>query len=578
MIKSIKLLWAHIELFRKKQFLILILLIISASLAEIISLGALIPFLGFLTSPDQFINNTFVKFINEVLNISDEDKTIIPITIIFIVAALSAGALRFFLICYQSRLTHSIGSDLSINIFRRTLYLAYEVHFQKNSSEVVSGILSKLMTIIYQVLLPIITVISSIVILLAVLSTLFYINAQVAVLALSGFTIIYIVVAFFTKKRISKNGNIISSKQDELVKHLQESLGGIRDILINGNQETYTYLYSEADRPLRKAQAEIFIMSACPRYIIEAIAMSFLALLTIFLSLKGSGLINSIPVLGALALGAQRMLPLLQQVYYGWSTIKGAQKQLDATLSLLEQPLPLEGLLGKDKKIKFENDIRFVDVSFKYSSVSVQTLKNINLQIKQGERIGIIGKTGSGKSTFADIFMGLIKPNKGKILIDNLPLSSKNINSWQSVLSHVPQNIFLTDSSIAENIALGIPKEKINMKLLMEVVKKSQLTETINSLEKKFDTIVGERGARLSGGQIQRIGIARALYKKPKILVFDEATSALDLDTANEIMETIRSLGDQITIIIIAHRKSLLKSCSKLIEISEAEIKEIKKK
>ena len=181
------------------------------------------------------------------------------------------------LICYQSRLTHSIGSDLSINIFRRTLYQPYEVHFQRNSSEVVSGILSKLLSIIYQVLLPIVTVISSIIIMLAVLLTLFLINPQVAILALSGFTIIYIVVAFFTKKRISKNGLIISSKQDELVKSLQEGLGGIRDILINGNQETYTYLYSKADRPLRKAQAEIFIMSACPRYIVEAIAMSFLA-------------------------------------------------------------------------------------------------------------------------------------------------------------------------------------------------------------------------------------------------------------------------------------------------------------
>ena len=201
MIKSIKCLWTHIELRRKKQFFILLLLIVLASLAEVISLGALIPFLGFLTSPDQFINNEFVKFLNEFLKISDIDHTLIPITTIFVIAALSAGALRFILICYQSKLTHSIGSDLSINIFRRTLYQPYEVHFQRNSSEVVSGILSKLLSIIYQVLLPIVTVISSIVIMLAVLLTLFFINPQVAILSLSGFTVIYIVVAFYTKKK-----------------------------------------------------------------------------------------------------------------------------------------------------------------------------------------------------------------------------------------------------------------------------------------------------------------------------------------------------------------------------------------
>ena len=367
----------------------------------------------------------------------------------------------------------------------------------------------------------------------------------------------------------------MSEKQDALVKSLQEGLGGIRDILLDGTQETYCKSYCKADRPLRNAQAEIFIMSACPRYVVEALAMVLIAFLTLLLSARPEGLVNSIPVLGVLAVGSQRLLPLLQQMYYGWSTIRGAQNQLKGALALLDQPLPIETKHKKKNDMDFSNNICFEGVSFQYPSGSSQVLNKINLKINHGERVGIIGKTGSGKSTLADILMGLLMPTGGKILVDSVPLTTVNMKSWQSIIAHVPQNIYLTDASIAQNIALGVHKDEINMQHLECVVEKAQLTETINCLEHRYDTLVGERGARLSGGQTQRIGVARALYREAQVLVLDEATSALDTQTAAEIMETIRNLGNDITIILIAHRRSLLKSCSKIIEISDAKIKAI---
>lgn len=572
MYKNIKYLWSHVEMGRKKQLIVLLLLIVLASLAEVLSLGALLPFLAFLSSPDTIMSNAYIVFLVDALGISSSSRLLVSLTGVFMASAIAAGVFRLSLIWYQSKLSHSIGSDLSINIFRKTLYQPYEVHFQRNSSEVISGIVNKVSSIVYQIILPLITFMSAIVILTAVLSTLFIIDPQVALFSILGFSVIYCLVAFSTKKKISRDGLIVSAKQDELVKSLQEGLGGIRDILLHGSQETHCETYSNADRPLRNAQADIFIMSACPRYIVEAMAMVLIAFLALIVSGRPEGLVNSIPVLGALALGSQRLLPLLQQIYYSWSTIKGAQKQLEEALILLDQPLPVEIHHKQQNQMSFEKKICFKEVSFKYPSAASKVVDRANFEINRGDRIGIIGKTGSGKSTLADILMGLLMPTSGRILVDGISLTTENMRYWQSIIAHVPQNIYLKDASIAHNITFGSSNDKIDMKHLEQVVKKAQLTETINSLENKYETLVGERGARLSGGQTQRIAVARALYRDAQVLVFDEPTSALDNQTATEIMDTIKNLDSDITVVLIAHRRSLLKSCSKIIEISNTKI------
>jgi len=312
--------------------------------------------------------------------------------------------------------------------------------------------------------------------------------------------------------------------------------------------------------------------------------MTLIAGIAYTMSLREDGLTTAIPILGALALGAQRLLPALQQAYSAYSALNGSQSSFQDVLRLLDQPLPqyaLETDSNKDNEsyseivppttISFNKEICLNNLSFKYAADSIENtswiLKSINLTIVKGERIGFIGVTGSGKSTLLDIIMGLLPSTSGELTIDGELITSKNIKAWQAHIAHVPQNIYLSDSTIEENIAFGIHKEKINHQQVEKAAKQAQIAELIEEWEEGYQTSVGEQGIRLSGGQRQRIGIARALYKEADVLVFDEATSALDNETEQAVMEAIDGLGRDLTILTIAHRLTTLKGCDRIVKI-----------
>jgi ATP-binding cassette subfamily B protein len=261
-------------------------------------------------------------------------------------------------------------------------------------------------------------------------------------------------------------------------------------------------------------------------------------------------------------------MPVFQLIYSSTSTILGSQRSLSDILKLLEQPIP-ECVGNVVQYLKFENDIVFDDVSFRYSAERNLVFKNLKLEIKKGSRVGIIGASGSGKSTFLDLLMGLLQPSAGSIKVDGLIVDQSKIKAWQKKIAHVPQSIFITDSTIASNIAFGVAPSKMNYDLIREVAARAQILETINELPLKFNTIVGERGAQLSGGQRQRLGIARALYKQAEVLILDEATSALDPQTEAKLMTEIEAMDPSITIIMITHRHSTLKMCNQTIDIND---------
>lgn len=276
---------------------------------------------------------------------------------------------------------------------------------------------------------------------------------------------------------------------------------------------------------------------------------------------------QAIPVLGALAVGAQRLLPALQQAYSSYSTIKGSKSSFMDVLDLLDQPLPLSASQNSINALPFSHDISFKDVSFRYSENSRWILKNVSLRFKKGEIIGFVGITGSGKSTFLDILMGLLTPTSGQLLVDGVAITVENRRAWQEYLSHVPQNIYLADSTILENIAFGVELEKISELKVSQVAQWANISEVIDNLQNKYKSLVGEQGSKLSGGQRQRIGIARALYKGSDVLVLDEATSALDNQTEHEIMRQISELKESKTIFIIAHRLTTLKQCDSIFRV-----------
>jgi len=565
----LKNLWSHISRRRQKQFLLLLVLMVIASLLEVISVGAVLPFLTVLTNPEKVYQHPFIQPIIQILELNQPEQLILPITIFFIIAVLLSGVIRLTLLYALTRFSFATGADLSIDIYRRTLYQEYAVHMSRNSSEVIDSIITKTNLVIYGVLTPILMLISSVIIVIGIISALFVVNINVALITFIGFGFPYWLVARYTKSRLMTNSSIVAKNSTQMVKALQEGLGGIRDVLIDGTQDFYCQIYRNADLPLRRASGSNQFISGSPKFIMEVIGMTFIATIAYVMTQQDGGAGAVIPVLGALALGAQRLLPALQQSYGAYSQIKGSSSSFSDVLDFLNQPLPEYARQSQIKKISFQSEIKLTNLCFRYTHDSPWVLKNIDLSIKKGECVGFIGETGSGKSTLLDVIMGLIPVTSGKLIADQELISARNCKSWRAGIAHVPQNIYLSDDTIESNIAFGIPKDQINRQLLKKVARQAQILELIEQWKDGFQTLVGEQGARISGGQRQRIGIARALYKQSEVLILDEATSALDSKTESLIMESIGRMGKEVTILIVAHRLTTLKNCDKIIEMDK---------
>jgi ATP-binding cassette, subfamily B, bacterial PglK len=566
---SLVILWQHLSKRRHKQFLLLLILMVIASLAEIISIGAVLPFLGVLTAPELVYQHSLMQPVIQILALTKPEQLMLPLTILFITATLLAGVIRLTLLYAMTRLSFATGADLSINIYRRTLYQEYEVHVSRNSSKVINGIITKTGTVIGGVISPTLKLISSIILLVGIIGALFTINPTIALSASVGFGLLYWLLIRYAKTHLKDNSRTIADQSTQMIKSLQEGLGGIRDVLIDGSQHFYCKIYRNADLPLRRASGNNAFISGSPRYAIEAIGMALIAGLAYVMTQQEDTMMTVIPVLGALALGAQRLLPALQQAYGAYSAIKGSKSSFEDVLNLLDQPLPEYAGQPLPKPIPFVKEIKLNNLNFRYTEDSPWVLKNVNLSLKKGSRIGFIGVTGSGKSTLLDIIMGLLSSTEGSLIIDNQTINNQNRRAWQAHIAHVPQNIYLSDSTIEENIAFGIAKELIDHQRVKKAAQQAQIAQLIEQWKDGYQTFVGERGIRLSGGQRQRIGIARALYKRADVLIFDEATSALDNETEQAVMDAIEDLGEEMTVLIIAHRLTTLKGCDKIIKLEK---------
>ena len=525
--------------------------------------------------PEKVFYATAAQPYIKTVGFSSPQQILLPLTVFFCLAALVAGALRLLLLWASTRLSFAAGSDLSINIYQRTLYQPYSVHVSRNSSEVISGISIKANRVIYGIIMPVLILLSSGVMLIITLTALLYLEPGISILAFIGFGLIYALVTWLTHTKKIKNGQDIASQSTLVIKTLQEGLGGVRDILIDGSQDVYCQAYRKADLQLRQAQGNNQFLAQSPRFVSEALGMVLIASLAYALSQESDGLAKVIPILGVLALGAQRLLPVMQQAYASWSIIQGDQASLQDTLNLLDQQLPDYFDNPSFKSLKFQAQISLNKLSFRYSKDAPWVLQEVDLKIAKGSRVGFIGTTGSGKSTLLDIIMGLLSSTKGCLEVDNEPVTIKNQRSWHAHIAHVPQTIFLSDGTIEENIAFGVPRNKIDHQRVVQSARQAQIAQNIEVWPNGYQTTVGERGIRLSGGQRQRIGIARALYKQADVIILDEATSALDSETEEAVMAAIENLSQDLTILIIAHRITTLKNCSQIIKLNNGRIESI---
>lgn len=563
-------LWQTFSKRRKIQLLALASLMLLGGLAELMSLGAVIPFITLLAQPERVNDFPVLQSLAESVGL-DTNTLLLPVTLTFAGMALTAAGIRLLLTWAMHRYVHGLGHDLAAGIYSNILHQPYTWHTAHNSGDLIATV-NKVHLVTSFFLIPLMEAFISGFLCLVILTTLLFINATAAIIAGVSFACIYILISFVLKRRIKANGETIARAQKTRIQTLQEGLGAIRDVIIGDFQPAYAERFNRDDYAMNRALGDNSFMSLTPRYLLEGIAVALIAIVALYVVNQPGGFTGALPVLGALALGGQKLMPMFQTVYHGWSRAHGHSAVLKDVLALTEltsvkalAPVPL----------KFESQIRLQNVSFAYSPTSREILRNLSVTIPKGARVGFVGETGSGKSTLLDLIMGLLEPSAGEILIDEQPLNTANRSAWQLHVAHVPQSIYLSDASIRENIAFGVPLNMINHQQVMQAAQQAQIADFIDSLPEGYDTITGERGVRLSGGQRQRIGIARALYKQADVLVLDEATSALDEATEQALVECIDKLSRKLTVLVIAHRLSTLKNCDRVISMNDGQLKTV---
>lgn len=546
----------------------LIILIFSA-LFEVSLLGLLFVLIKAFMDPNYYQGNFLFKFFLNIFEIRSNSQLVIYLSFFFILASFTAGFFRvgFFYLLY--RYVYFFGKNVTSMCYQKVIYEDYSNLYQKNTNDTLS-IFNK-MPIVNNSFFTTLLMIYNLVTFIFIFAILAYINFQITVISSLFFIFLYLSVILLFKKKIFNNATIISNEQATNIKIVRETFNGFRDILINNYQKFYNNLFLKSYSSLSRGGEENRFFYTAPKPIIETFLLVGIGVVISLNSNNYSSLENLLPNIAVLAVASQRILPILNQLYAGHMSNVDATPHIMFIFNFLKKPLKIKNKKNL-KKIQFKDKISLKNVSFSYNSSSKLVLKNINLIISAGSRIGIIGKSGSGKSTLADLILGLLNPNSGEISVDRKPIINLK-ESWFSCVASVPQNIFITEQTISENIAFGVNKSKINMEEVKKSSSKAELSDFIENRENRYNNIIGEKGLKISAGQRQRLAIARALYKKSKLIIFDEATSSLDSESEKNVLNTIFSLSrKRHTLIIITHKLSNLKRCDHIYKIQNSKI------
>ena len=544
------------------------------SVAELLTIASFFPFISQVLDENFYRNEFFLRyqelFVQYEFNIFEGNKNIIfNFFLIFLLFTIINCLLRIVITKYNLHFIKDLSLILTKNVLKKFLYQKYESLAGKNSSKVFSIFVNKNDSAIFFIS-NFFNLVNYIAISLFIIISLLYVNFKTTITVLTILITLYIFIIWFIKNNIKEISKRTSEAFSERVLSVQKSLIHIRHMLLSNTQEFYIDNLLESEKKIRKGEADILFFNMFPRIFFEALAIIFIVLL-IFISIFYFTLDKNfiLSYLAVVALALQRLLICLNSVYVCYINISSTKQQALEIAELLNSEL-----VNADNKIneEFNKEIIFKNVTFKYKNSTSNILQNINLNINKGTIVGLVGKTGSGKTTFLDLFCGLLKPQKGKILYDDNDLY-KNLYSWQKKISYAPQITNLFDSSILDNIILdNSNNKKVNLIALNKAINISQLTQIIKKLPNGYNTLIGDGGIRLSGGQSQRIGIAKAIYKNSEILILDEFTSSIDYETENTILTKIISEYKHKTILIVSHRTNTLKYCDKIIEFKNKKI------
>lgn len=561
---------------RTRQMYVFVALVSLTALAELVSLGSVIPFLALIFNPDWVPSHPIGQKAFGLLDWLDPSRRVYVMSAMFCGTVFVAGVIRLLTDWFANRFAFGLGHDLGVAIYRSVLYRPYIYHITTNTSEIIEGV-NKAQLVTVKVLLPLIlaTISSTIAITLFAGLVAIYDLSLLGIFAALGSA--YAVFAIRFRPKLQKDSRTMSERLVRRTQAIQEGLGGIRDVIVGRSQPVYIERFAGFDGELRDALIRTHLGGTAPRYVIETLSIIGLVLIALILTLRADAPVEAIPILGALTLAAQRILPAIHRLYHAWVQAKANQDHLRDVLRLIGTPAATDPAAEPPyQAMTFNREIRLTDVGFRYTEDASAVFSGIDLVIAKGARLALVGKTGSGKSTIADLVIGILEPTSGVVSVDGQALDSKNRGAWQAHIAHVAQDVFFTDASLAENIAFGVPPDKIDWDLVRHAAKQAALSKFAESLPKGFDTVINERGIRLSGGQRQRIGIARAVYRRADVLILDEATSALDHQTEAEVLNAIQGLDENMTIIVIAHRPSAVAICDQVFHVRNGKvIKEI---
>ena len=550
----------------KLKIIYVALLAAISAILELIIIASLIPFLSALIDHTHLVKLGIFEFLSNYFVINAISAVQI-IGLGFIVIILLGGILRIVNVKENFFLASEITSFLSRKCFKNIISQEYEYYLKVSSNEIISLLTQQLNRTAASISTAL-TMFSSLVLIIILSTGYIIIDPLIATYTSLFILLAYTFIIVFSKKRLYVNGKIVTNLDPKIVSSIQNPLGSIKEIILSNTEESYTINYFNLVKEQKSLQANNQFLSIFPRYLLESIGFIFIAALGIFLSLKNeSGSSTVLPRLGALAVISQRLLPSAQQIYGGLSTFKGFAHDIDNIIHTLENLTPASYISIKNFERTVDwNKLEFLAVSYAYPTSNEKIIDNKSFSIRKGEKIGIVGKTGSGKSTFINLLIGLLNPTCGSILIDGKDIYAKENTllrkQWLNNISFVPQDTFLFDSTIGENIALNSVYDSARLE---KAARLSCIHDYIINLPNKYQTVVGERGINLSGGQKQRIAIARALYNESSLLILDEATSSLDNTTEAAVMRNINSMN--ISIVMIAHRLSTLEKCDRIFDI-----------
>ena len=560
---------------RLRSILLLIMILIMA-LIDMMGIASILPFIAILTNPDVIETNTILNTVYQTANsfgIENEQQFLIAMGIFVFLLLITSISFKALTIYFQIRFIKTVEYNIATRLLKYYLYQPYSWFLNRNSATLGKTILSEVSNVVGKGLTPMMNLITNIITALTLCILLVVVEPKLTSIVIVTICIFYGLVYRFNRNLLNRIGKEVFMANEGRFKILTEAFGASKEVKVGGLEQIYINQFSKPAKNIAQGTALVNILSQIPRFTLEAVAFGGMLLIILYYMTITGDLAKVLPIIALYAFAGYRLMPALQKIYISLTSLRFVGPALDSLHDDLKNLKPIIQSEHGDS-LKLNKNICLKNIHYNYPNASKTALKNISLSIPANKTIGLVGATGSGKTTTVDIILGLLDPQEGALEVDGKVINRDNKRAWQRSIGYVPQQIFLSDNTVAANIAFGIDTSEINQEAVEYAAKIANLHEFImNELPLKYQTTVGERGVRLSGGQRQRIGIARALYHKPKVLVLDEATSALDNLTEKAVMDAVHNSENNITKILIAHRLSTVRNCDKIFLFNKGELK-----